>query len=100
MEVTRWQAFAELEPFGPRVDLWRMGMIASTIANGNRRKRTSRVFKPTDFFPPDPTPASLAPKTEAYMKMKMDMVGAIGRLAAKKRRENRVGSRRSRKEAS
>jgi len=49
-ELSEWMAFAHLEPFGEaRADL-RAGIIASTIANVHRGKR-SKAFKPEDFVP-------------------------------------------------
>lgn len=49
-ELTEWAAFLQLEPHGEdRADL-RAGIVASTIANANRKKGT-RAFKPSDFMP-------------------------------------------------
>lgn len=49
-EFYEWQAYYELEPFGEeRADL-RAGIIAATIANVHRGKR-SRPYKPSDFMP-------------------------------------------------
>lgn len=49
-ELTEWAAFLQLEPHGEeRADL-RAGIIASTIANANKKKGTS-PFKPEDFMP-------------------------------------------------
>ena len=49
-EMTEWAAFLQLEPHGEdRADL-RAGIVASTIANANRKKGT-RAFKPSDFMP-------------------------------------------------
>lgn len=47
---TSWQAYYTLEPFGQeRADL-RAGIVASTMANALRGKRT-RAYKPKDFMP-------------------------------------------------
>lgn len=49
-ELTEWMAFISLEPIGyTRGDL-QAGIIASTIANVNRKKGT-KPFKPQDFMP-------------------------------------------------
>lgn len=49
-ELTEWLAYLQLEPQGEeRADL-RAGIIASTIANVNRKKGT-RVFRPDEFMP-------------------------------------------------
>jgi hypothetical protein len=49
-EFTLWSAFFALEPWGCDVDNWRMGVVASTIANVAPRGDKARVFKPQDFY--------------------------------------------------
>lgn len=51
-ELTSWQLYAELEPFGEeRADL-RAGIIAAVIANANRdQKKRREPFTPRDFMP-------------------------------------------------
>lgn len=49
-EMISWQAYDLIEPFGEdRADL-RMGILASVMANVNR-KRNSKAFKPSQFIP-------------------------------------------------
>ena len=49
-ELAEWMQYYELEPFGEeRADL-RAAIVATTIANSNRRKG-KRAFKPADFMP-------------------------------------------------
>jgi hypothetical protein len=49
-ELTEWQIYEAIEPFGEqRADL-RAGIIASTIANVNRGKG-QKAFTATDFMP-------------------------------------------------
>lgn len=49
-EFAEWMAYYTMEPWGEdRSDL-RAGIIASTIANTQRGKRT-KAFKPSDFMP-------------------------------------------------
>jgi hypothetical protein len=49
-QFNEWLAYAALEPFGEeRADL-RAGIVASTLANVNRRKG-QRALKPRDFMP-------------------------------------------------
>jgi hypothetical protein len=49
-EFTEWKAYAALEPFGEaRADL-RSGIVAATLANIHRAKKT-KAFKPHDFMP-------------------------------------------------
>jgi len=47
-ELSEWEAFYMLEPFGPGFESLRAGIIASTIANVNRGKET-KPFIPSDF---------------------------------------------------
>lgn len=51
-ELTEWQAFFRLEPFGEdRADL-RAGIIASTVANTARDpKQRKKPFLPREFMP-------------------------------------------------
>ncbi len=51
-EITSWQLYAEMEPFGEeRADL-RAGIIAALIANANRDPKKHREpFTPRDFMP-------------------------------------------------
>ena len=63
--------YADLEPFGYRMDNWRAGMVASTILNVNRSKRTSKTFKPEDCMPKekrDVDPHALAEKIRHTMR--------------------------------
>lgn len=49
-ELTEWQAYARIEPFGEdRADL-RAGMVASMVGNVNLKKG-AKPFKPADFMP-------------------------------------------------
>jgi hypothetical protein len=51
-EITEWQAYYELEPFGELVADQRHGIAQATLANLKRdpRKRPD-AFKPEDFLP-------------------------------------------------
>lgn len=49
-ELTEWQAYYTLEPFGARQGYVQAAIVASTVANVNRGK-DSRPFKPEDFMP-------------------------------------------------
>jgi len=51
-ELTEWQIYFGMEPWGTEVDDWRAGMVASTIANVNRDpKKQKKPFEPKDFMP-------------------------------------------------
>ena len=49
-ELSEWQAYSILEPFGEGTAFLRTGIIASTIANVNRGKN-SKMLGPEDFIP-------------------------------------------------
>jgi hypothetical protein len=51
-ELSEWQIYFDMEPFGEeRADL-RAGIVAATIANVNRdAKRRKKPFRPQDFMP-------------------------------------------------
>lgn len=47
-----WQAYAQLEPFGPPAAFWQAAMIASIMANVNRDpKKQAKAYQPEDFMP-------------------------------------------------
>lgn len=60
-ELSQWEAFEAIEPFGDwRADL-RAGIVAATVANSQRASSTSPVAKPEQFMPkfgppPEPDP--------------------------------------------
>jgi len=51
-ELLLWQAYARIEHFGYEMENFRMGVIASTVANCAPRR--SRTLKPVDFYPTRP----------------------------------------------
>ena len=64
-ELSEWQAFYQIEPFGEeRADL-RSAIIACTMANAWRGKN-QRAFKLTDFMPNFEPPKQ---QTDAEMKI-------------------------------
>jgi hypothetical protein len=51
-EFTEWMVYAQLEPFGPRREDERAGMVAAMVTNVARDvKSHPRAFTPDDFFP-------------------------------------------------
>lgn len=79
-EMTEWAAFLQLEPHGEdRADL-RAGIVASTIANANRKKGT-RAFKPSDFMPDfDKREQTLEEQKTAAEAMLLAFGGTKGKL--------------------
>jgi len=45
-ELTEWQAFFKISPFGAFVDDYRSALLCAIIANSNSKKK----FKPEDFM--------------------------------------------------
>lgn len=50
-QFKEWQAYSQLEPFGPPAAYWRTGLTVSMVANVNRTKSTQKAFTPEDFMP-------------------------------------------------
>lgn len=46
-----WQAYYQVEPFGPPAGYWQAGLIASTLANVHRTKKSQKALTPEDFMP-------------------------------------------------
>lgn len=46
-----WVAFAEAEPFGPRHDELRWGLLVSMLLNVNRGSKKAKLWKPEDVLP-------------------------------------------------
>lgn len=49
--LAEWEAYSQLEPFGPPADFWQNGAIRSTLYNVNRAKKSQKEAKPEDFMP-------------------------------------------------
>lgn len=50
-ELTAWQAFFDVEPFGPLRDNLHAGIIAAALINGNPwRRKGARDVTPSDFL--------------------------------------------------
>lgn len=52
-QLAEWQQYYSLEPFGFPAESWRSGIVASVIANANRKKGR-KAFQPSDFMPREP----------------------------------------------
>ncbi len=50
LEIAEWIAYYNIEPFGYTMDWLRTGVVASMIANVNRKKGTKPAM-PEDFVP-------------------------------------------------
>lgn len=65
-EFTCWIAFYGLEPFGYDVEMWRMGMLASTTANAAGPKKGGKAWNPDDFIPKKDT----TPRTQSVAEQR------------------------------
>jgi len=72
-DFAEWMAYSRLEPWGERREDLRMGIIASTIANGNRGKN-QKPFKPADFLPE----FEIETEEEAQARMMAQAFAALG----------------------
>lgn len=81
-QLQEWSHYDQLEPFGEqRADL-RTGIIASTIANANRTKKT-KPFKPSDFMPKfDEVKAPTKPRTAEQFRREFDEFKAAVKATA------------------
>ncbi len=68
-ELAEWQAFARLEPFGPRREDVRAGTIAATVYNMNRGKDAPSLDA-ADFLCPDPVEAQAREKRKLADQIK------------------------------
>jgi hypothetical protein len=63
IQLIEWLAYYTIEPFGEERDDVRAGIVASTIANTQRRKG-KKAFKPSDFMPFSGNSSKAETKTE------------------------------------
>ena len=68
-EMSEWQAYYTINPFGDVRDDLRAGIVASTIANANRGKG-QKPFAPADFMP-DFTPPQQKAARDLKRALKM-----------------------------
>jgi len=62
--IFEWLAYSQLEPFGPRREDLRAGVVAATVQNMLRGKG-ARALKATDFLKVRPVHATTAEAVEA-----------------------------------
>ena len=65
-EFREWMEYADLEPFGPEVDDWHAGIIASTVANSQRVR--GPAYKPQDFMLRGAEPEQTDEQQIAFMR--------------------------------
>jgi hypothetical protein len=74
-EFTEWMVYAQLEPFGPRREDERAGMVAAMVTNVARDvKSHPRAFTPDDFFPdPERRPVAVEDRVARLKAWAMQM---------------------------
>lgn len=85
-EFTEWCAFAQLEPFGPLKDSHRIGTLAALLANINRTKKSTKTYRPDDFFPELPK-ATRQTQSAAEQAAVVKRIAAFASAAMKNRKE-------------
>lgn len=85
-ELTEWQAFERIEPFGGLHDELMAGQIAAVTANVHRDPKKSQAFEPADFGPglrrikADAEPALLAdPEAHSDLLMRKLFAGTLAK---------------------
>jgi hypothetical protein len=76
-EFTTWGAFFQLEPFGFEVENWRMGMVASTVANAAGPKRNGKSWRVEDFVPARKAEPERGQSVEEQRRILAAMVGGV-----------------------
>ena len=77
-QIAEWDAYSMLEPFGPRHEDWRAGMIASVIANPNRKKG-ARALQPEDFMLKEPKTAEEKRRDKSADKLRASLAHKVKR---------------------
>jgi len=74
-EFTEWMVYARLEPFGPRREDERAGMVAAMVTNVARdAKSHPQAFTPDDFFPdPERRPVAVEDRVARLKAWAMQM---------------------------
>lgn len=76
-EFTTWSAFFQLEPFGFEVENWRMGMVASTVANAAGPKRSGKAWRVEDFVPARKAEPERGQSVDEQRRILAAMVGGV-----------------------
>ncbi len=69
-EFVEWMAYCKVEPFGYDMDNWRMGVVASTIANCTPRGPGAKRLKPADFAPVTKAGGDLPARVERELEQR------------------------------
>lgn len=86
-QVTEWQAYYSLEPFGEDMAWLRNAIIATLLVNTHRGKR-GRAAKPEDFMPRKPKPPQTPEEMKQALMTTFTAMKKQGRAIRKKRKPN------------
>ena len=89
-ELSEWQAYYTLEPWGEERDDLRAGIIASVVANVHRSKG-GKTWKPSDFVL-EFQPREREPQTEEQMMQMARLLNAAFGGEERERGDNRQPS--------
>jgi hypothetical protein len=81
-ELTEWMAYYQLDPFGNERNDLHSGIIASTVVNSQRTKKSDKVYVPKDFMP-DYDREPIEPEKPEVMEEKAKI---IAQMFSKKRK--------------
>ena len=79
-ELTEWQLYEEMEPFGERAEWLRYATRQATFANSLHRKSSDKVHKLADFLPE--TLRDVGPQKGSRAAF-MDLAHALGAKVVK-----------------
>ena len=77
-EFAEWLAYSAVEPFGPRADEWRAGVLASAVV-APHIKSGAKKPEPPDFFPTLRPDGPVKRQTPAQMMLLCKMLAKAGR---------------------
>ncbi len=76
-EFEHWIAFFKSEPWGYDVENWRMGMVASTVANAAGPKRSGKAWRVDDFVPARKAEPNRGQSVDEQRRILAAMVGGV-----------------------
>ena len=91
-EFTEWMAFYSLEPWGNVQDEYQAGIVSATIANVNRKKG-SKAYRATDFFPI----RGEKKKAQSQEELKSVLIGLVKSTKGKKRAKKKKRAKRKKR---
>ena len=85
-QISEWQAWFAIEPFGQYPEYLRAGIIAATIANVHKGKK-GRSLKAEDFIPKEPEIREPKRQSMAEIKKVLQQIAKGGKKKPVKRKK-------------